>query len=300
MRTVLKNSSEVFHVWANQGQDYARSGNVSFDGRVAYSYRAVIGVMVGGPRGSAALITGATHSVTTSKHTGEAASAARLSFRLPGRVDRSTTPDDGRAQWAEQIADLSTKYAVTTRKPSKAKLLRELRGSVESANRLCTFFELPLFELPAADAEVDAYVAQLNAERIAVAKARAERDAAELAEQKAEALASLASWLAGAPGQPKSFHLLRGKVGDLMRVGADGEVETTQRAYVPVDHVREAAPLILLLVRAGRPWRPTGDKVVRLGHYRVDQLDEDGTLHVGCHAFKRAELERFAAVLGVA
>lgn len=299
MRTVLKNSSEVFHVWANRGQESARSGNVSFEGLRAYSYRMLIGLLVQGPNGWAALITGSSRSVTTSKHIGEAAGAARLSFRLPGPLGSYTTAEDARGQYAEVIAELSTKYAMATRKPSRAKLLRELRDAVDSANRLCRFFELPLFELPEADAEVEAYVTQLNAERIAAAKAKAERDAVELAEQKTEALASLNSWLAGAPGQPKSFHLLRGKVGDLMRVGADGEVETTQRAYVPVDHVREVAPLILLLVRAGRPWRPTGDKVVRLGHYRVDQLDEDGTLHVGCHAFKRAELERFAGVLGV-
>ena len=38
MRRVFQNNAEVCHKWASQSQEVGRAGNISFDGRVIYSY----------------------------------------------------------------------------------------------------------------------------------------------------------------------------------------------------------------------------------------------------------------------
>jgi len=81
MRTVLKNTREVFHYFANKVQSEGRCGNVSFNGRLAYSYRAVIGKHF--PDGIA--LSDARYSVTTSSHQsglGYACQHLRRNFRF--------------------------------------------------------------------------------------------------------------------------------------------------------------------------------------------------------------------------
>lgn len=307
MRNVLKNSDEVAHFWANAVQASGRAASSSFDGGVLYSYSAVIAVRFERPKGPVAIFTGGSYSITTSKHTSTALGAFygvnRTSVRAPGRITRASTPESVRASWKEKIENLAVEYRAQTRRPSKAKSLRILGEAITAANELCAAFGLPLFEAIPTDAEVEAYVASIAASReeaLRLAKiAREERDAADLA----EATERIEAWKAGEDASTWGFYAFRSKIGDLLRVqqAEPGEepttVETSQGVTVPLSHVVAQAPLLMRLVRSGKVWETNGH-TIHLGHFKVDRIDADGTLHAGCHVFKREELERFAAVLG--
>ncbi|MEI6084002.1 MAG: hypothetical protein WCS70_06840 [Verrucomicrobiota bacterium] len=75
-------------------------------------------------------------------------------------------------------------------------------------------------------------------------------------------------------------------------------VETTKRASVPTAHVVRALPLVLGIIRAGKTWATNGH-TIHIGAYKLDEIEADGTVRAGCHTFTRAEIERFAEVLGV-
>jgi len=296
MRNVLKNIQEVTHVWARQGQERGESGSLSFEGPVLLSYSTVIARHVSGPNGRASLVTGESRSVTTSRHTGLARRAVVHSFPLPGEVGRTTTPEDGRAQWAARMADLAWSYGEAKSKPSRAKGARLIRAAVTDANALCAFFELPLFDSLPEDAELSAYLAEKGAaEKERRAGIEARRLAAEV-ERAAEEATRLSRWLAG-----ERVHVpyrVRDVSGDCLRVLPDGEtVETTQGAYFPLSDARRAAPLVLRLASRGRDWHTNG-LAFNLGIYRVDRIEADGTLYAGCHRIQRGEIERFAAVIG--
>ena len=76
MRHVLKNSSEVTHIWAQQSQDSGRCSNVFFEGKSIYSYgrhfemgRFIMPEIV--------FLTNRSYSVTTAKHLQDVRQAVR-------------------------------------------------------------------------------------------------------------------------------------------------------------------------------------------------------------------------------
>lgn len=300
MRLAFKNNDEVCHVWVHQGQTEGYSGNISFRGPCLMSYGTVIAKLF--PEQRAMLLTGVQHSITTSAHGSCAASAARHLevFRLPeGKpVDISTTAEGVRELYLAEVAALSLEFQGLTRKPSKARCLRQLREAVDRANRFCRCFGFE--ELPPApvDEEVDAWVlAQVDAQKERLA-ASFERDRLANLEKYQKAEEQLEAWRLG----QHLRHLLgflRPSRGDFMRLNAErDEVETSQGATVPAQHVAAHAPALLRIIRSGRAWKPNG-RTIHLGHYAVDAIDPDGTLHAGCHLFKREELERMAGLMHI-
>jgi hypothetical protein len=76
------------------------------------------------------------------------------------------------------------------------------------------------------------------------------------------------------------------------------EIETSWGARFPAEHARKAWRVISAVYRAGKPWQTNGHRIP-LGHFQVDRIDSDGTLHAGCHTLSRAEIERCAELLGL-
>jgi hypothetical protein len=297
----FRDIDDLIHTWAQNNDGRGSCGNVRYDGRALYSYRDVIGIFVPGPNGAGCLV-GTGGSQTTTTHTNKAWSAldgwmSRRRFVVYCDIDTRTTPADARAAWEPRILRACVDYTEATRKPSKAKHLRILREYIAAANELCAFFDLPLFDAAPADASVDAWIGTRSAAEVARRAAeKAKRDARDAAD-RLDARERLALWLTGADVTRRGFDALRPEVGDCLRVSSDGDVETTQGARVPLAHVAERAPLLLRMVRGGRAWARNGH-TIHLGHYSVDRIEEDGTLHAGCHTFHRAELERFAGAIG--
>jgi len=75
-------------------------------------------------------------------------------------------------------------------------------------------------------------------------------------------------------------------------------VQTTRQAIVPIDDVKRIAPLVLKIIREGRSWKRNG-KQIDVGDFSLDAITSDGLVLVGCHRFKKEEVERFASVLGL-
>lgn len=111
------------------------------------------------------------------------------------------------------------------------------------------------------------------------------------AELKRKHAEDIASWLKGEKlSLPYS-------AGTYARIIWD-EVETSRGARVPVEHAKTLARLYRITVRkGGMDWSDgTGPKV---GFYRVNKIDADGTLVIGCHEFKPEEAGRLYDLLMV-
>lgn len=84
-----------------------------------------------------------------------------------------------------------------------------------------------------------------------------------------------------------------------VRRSADGErLETSQGADVPWDHAVKAFRFIRLCVERGEGFQTNG-RVIRVGHFRVDEITPEGDMRAGCHRFKWADMKALAEREGV-
>lgn len=211
------------------------------------------------------------------------------------------------AKKVSKARETAKEFASISRNPGTlTKLFGELRTKVFAVNALGDFFGYgPAIEIPADldylaaismehDSRVEMARATANATRSArwqEAEARREKQAEEDRRTFAE---KLPRWLEGA-------HVELGRAvyetgTSYLRV-KDNEVQTSQGARVPLEHVKKALPLVLAYVQNGREYHRNGH-TIHLGHYAIDSIDAQGNLRAGCHLFDKAEIERFAGVLG--
>lgn len=137
--------------------------------------------------------------------------------------------------------------------------------------------------------DVDAYYA--------AEKLRREAEAAEqarLASLKRED--QIAAWHAGADIRHISFDAESG--GAAIRIKGD-QLETSHGASVPLEHAIKAFRFVKLVRERGTPWERNG-KTIRVGHFQIDRISAEGDFKAGCHNFTWPEIERAAALAGVA
>jgi hypothetical protein len=83
----------------------------------------------------------------------------------------------------------------------------------------------------------------------------------------------------------------------LLRLSADKtEVETSHGARVPVQHAKKALRTVRWFQSHGKEY-VRGDHSIHIGHYVVDRITPDGTLHAGCHVISFDEISRLAVQL---
>jgi hypothetical protein len=83
----------------------------------------------------------------------------------------------------------------------------------------------------------------------------------------------------------------------MLRLSKDKtEVETSRGATVPVQHAKRALDIVRLFKFRGKEY-VRGERSIHLGHYVVDRITADGTLHAGCHVINFDEIERMAVEL---
>lgn len=127
-----------------------------------------------------------------------------------------------------------------------------------------------------------------------------EREQAERAERARLAYAAEAerreAWLAGSLAVRWSGSDSNG--GALMRIRGD-MLETSQGASVPLAHAIKVFRFVKLCRERGEPWKRNG-KTIRVGHFQVDSISATGDFKAGCHTFNWAEVERVAALAGIA
>ena len=284
-------------VWIQSANHAANgSGNRSFRGVSAYSYRAEIARIVTNAEGRRAYLLDCDRwTATTSKHQSEVRQAipdGRVCESQEGKempvfsVGALETFDPARAVH-KYVADAAEALAASRRaRTNKEYRLAESARHLANARALAAFYGLTGVEIPD-DAEGAADAVE------AARKADAENRRKAEVRRLEEAREALDAWIAGTPNAYAPYGLTNA----YMRVSPrdPNTVETTQGATVPTEHVRRAAPLILRALRTGGTY--DGFPPVRLGHYSLNRVS-NGVVTVGCHRFTRAEVERFAAVLG--
>jgi hypothetical protein len=77
---------------------------------------------------------------------------------------------------------------------------------------------------------------------------------------------------------------------------AVAQVETSRGAKVPVSHAIRGLRFVRAVVARGEAFQTNGH-TFHLGHYKIDRIDIDGTLHAGCHVISLAEIERITPEL---
>lgn len=139
----------------------------------------------------------------------------------------------------------------------------------------------------------------MDEELSAYREAEREREQAERAER--ERLATLkreeqiAAWHEGADVRI-SFDAESG--GAAIRIKGD-QLETSHGAAVPLEHAIKAFRFVKLVRQRGTEWQRNG-KTIRVGHFQIDRIAANGDFVAGCHKFTWPEIERAAAMAGVA
>jgi hypothetical protein len=81
----------------------------------------------------------------------------------------------------------------------------------------------------------------------------------------------------------------------MLRINGN-EVETSLGARVPVSHAKRGLAFVRRVVSSGQEYVRNGH-TLHLGHYAIDRIETDGTLHAGCHVIKFSEIENLAPAL---
>lgn len=81
----------------------------------------------------------------------------------------------------------------------------------------------------------------------------------------------------------------------MVRVVGD-EVQTSLGARFPVSHALRALTFVRRVRKSGQEYVHNGH-TIHLGHYVIDRIETDGTVHAGCHVVKWEEIERIVPQL---
>ena len=309
IKRVFSNASECIHIWANRIQGYGRASTVSFRsslvmtllsseddaaiGDVVYSYNTPIAAFRESAKGLVVFLNDYSYSHTTSKHQSVIRSAVTQPIftydNIPKWVEREVNYVQSSPQTVEPSAIWQQYHDIYVALLETACLRKFSRTSddrknlafqyARQANRIKEYFELST--CPMLSFEVSQ---ELQTALDAANAKKAEKERLEFERSKQERL----DWLAGVSNHYPNAH----KTPIVLRVHpSDAErVETSRGAFVPVKVCER-------LYRAFKARQMPDD--LRVGNYTLNEVSEQG-LTIGCHKISADELERFAAVIGIA
>jgi hypothetical protein len=295
---------EIPHLWAHQTQDEARNGTGSyyFRGATIYSYGShfPIATHVKGSQGQPGiLLTSEKNSVTTSQH------MHMVSRSIPPDVPVFTVPNqhfgfseaEDKYQHERNLKHYTREVAehLSTCVRARSSYNKEYHHerSVELRREaLCyaTFFGL-------ADPRIDP-VPELDSAQMAAIKSReAKASAKKAAETKRQAEENRVRWAQAAEQWRKGeyHHYLPYSLPTMLRIEGN-EVATSHGARFPITHAKRGLVLIRAVMARAEDWRPNGHSC-HLGHYTIDRIEANGTVHAGCHVVSWDEIERVAAAI---
>ena len=316
IKRVFSNSSEVIHLWAQQIQDEAHSSNVSFRasrlsseqggaiGDVLYSYSTPIAAFRESAKGLVVFLNNYSYSHTTSGHQSDIRSAVTQKIFDYDSIPKWVSQDvlcigsgrgmslsglGNRPQYIQPEA-IWTQYHKIYLKLLETACLRKFSRTSDDrknlafqyatkANRIKEYFALddcPVLSFEITD-ELQAALDAANAKK-------AERERLAFERSKQERL----DWLAGVSHRYPDAHtnpiVLR------IHPSEDNRVQTSRGAVVPL---RVCASLYKSFKAVSMP------DDTSVGHYTLNNVTSDG-ITIGCHFIAAKELERFAAIIGIA
>ncbi len=308
MRKVFDNR-QCAHIWAQQTQDEGRSnnGNVFFHGPTIYSYGYHF-PMASFVTPDTVFINSDRYSVSTGKQQGYVAYAVNHKQRLyvSTRVmkafadERKFGPATQKA--LSDSALINAKIHIEKAAQRKARKfaaadLIKAQGVIRDAEHIFTFFDAT------PPKEFRAFKKTISGDDVqSVIDAEKERlDKEEKAKQKREKAAqeklkkSCVLWTEFKEHdmpvhQSKKIY---------MRINGD-EIETSKGARFPVAHAKLAFKVIRN-VKEKQAAEKFAERVgsIRLGHFKIDNISNEGNVNAGCHFVEWDEIERIATILKI-
>jgi hypothetical protein len=297
MRHVFPNR-EIPHLWMHQAQAEARNsdGTLYFNGPTIYSYGShfPIASHVLNERGErAVLFTIARYSVTTSGHCSAVAAAIPANvpiFRVShvrGSWGETPSHSDNAENYISRISELLDK--VSRARSNREWLEREALSLREELRRYVAFFGFSGIAVPNSE-NLDALQGWISAH--AEEEQGRKEEAARCAEQKRrrEQRAQIKRFRSGDP----TVNYIRG-IPPMLRLRGN-EVETSLGARFPIEHAVRGLELVRQVRQSGQEYIHNGH-AIHLGHYRIDRIECNGTVHAGCHIVSWTEIESIAPQL---
>jgi hypothetical protein len=293
---------EIPHLWTHQTQDEARNGTGSFyfRGATIYSYGShfPIATHVTNAQGQRAILfTSDKNSVTTSQHM----SAVRHS--IPSDVPVFTAPcqhfgfseAEDRYQHERNIKHYTVEVAdnLSTCARARSSWNKEYRHerAVELRNEAFAYASFFGLAAPAIDPVPD-----LDSEKMAGIKSReAQAATKKAAETKRKREEDRVRWQQTAEQWRRGeyHHYLPYDIPTMLRIEGH-EVVTSRGARFPIIHAKRGLALVRAVIARGEDWRRNGQNC-RLGHYQLDWIEANGTVHAGCHIVAWDEIKRIVS-----
>ncbi len=317
IKHVFADEREIAHLWmAHSGdpavQDNARNkgGNFYYHGDTIYSYGShfPIARVVRNQAGErAVLLTTRGYSPTTSSHIGYVRQALDKSLPVWKVSDVYREGSQVVQDYARQIENLVKGLKPRALQRTKLAVFDSIAGLVNDANAYAVWAGIEnRLTVPGSLEQVvgNLEAARVEAERLAN-EARAKREAKEKREAAAyrkNHAKDLEVWRATGSDiistDPWEHLHLSAWPGDLLRVDhVAGEIETSRGAHVPLDQAEKAYRFVQAVRARGEAWETNGH-TVKVGHYRIERIEADGTVKAGCHQIPYAEIARVAKDAG--
>ena len=316
---IYSSGNQIGHLWAHQTQDWARAGNVSFEGKNFSSYRTVVATICETPKGETVyLLTNYNYSVSTNRHQSIARRAIPNDARIfyvhvrrgssgyYGYPEVTAVHEPNLRAWNKTIQE-TLKDAEQSREPKKSRLIMEAKDEHRQASEYRDLFEIDgsiLAVFPYTSEQLSEIAAKRNAKRIALEARREIRYAAERAEAQRR-------WEADAPARAERERIAAMDAAELivawkaglsagnmwklqnvptmLRIKGD-MVETSRGASFPVSHAVRGLALVDAVIARGEEWKRNGH-TCHLGHYQIDRITADGTVYAGCHVVPFASID---------
>lgn len=295
MRTVVTNN-EVPHLWAHKAQEHARNstGSFYFNGDWIYSYRDSFPLARHAVnRGPCVLFRDCSYSVTTGQH------QSKVRRAIPPDVPVFTVPDIGQNGEIDHDANLASyrdrieehaKRAMRARKHAEWHQ-EQASEAVDEGNAYLAFFSVKRTRFRVPDS--DSLKRKIREQRVQAKKAQQEKEERERKELDRLKKEVIPAWRRGEraglpyiPGVRHAFLRVIPPTGSSDEL----EVETSQGARVPVSHVVRVLPFVHAIAEGKEgPFERNG-RTIHLGHYSLDRIDQDGTVHAGCHVIPYDEV----------
>jgi len=273
MKTVFSSQSEVAHRWANQVQEHARSGPMSFTGVYAYSYNTAIGRLHTVNGHTVAVMSDIYYSSTTCKHGVQFARALSHITTLWVKCGIDNV-EEALLEYQDRFLDNLICNATSSLNPDFNHALSNLKWFNNLANKL-GYKHLELIvdkELIEVGKEYQRFRNKRNKALNAVKdEERRLKEEALAKERQVRIDESLPLWLTG--GQRDS--VLNYMHPSFIRVKED-RVETTGGASVGL----KEANILMDALLAGKKVKGT-----QINGYTVIGFDrKEGTVKIGCHS----------------
>lgn len=177
--------------------------------------------------------------------------------------------------------------------------IRSLLVSLPSASPMGEQRLLKLDAMALKAAEIGKSVMEREAaEREAAARVRRAEEAERAAATRAAWFAGEGVRFSGVDVDGRAFIRAVGVTRDASGAIDGGDLQTSQGAVVPLVHAVRAFRFLKLCHDKGEGWAANG-RTLPVGHYKVSQIEPDGSFVAGCHRIGWAEVSRLAGELGI-